>query len=103
MTTVSGARDDMFPMLTRGDGFTVDDLGPLGGARHGELAPRECLARARDPGPKRVVAEHPVERAGPGGGIEGRDEQSGVARGYELRVAACGRRDHRNAQRHRLE
>src|SRR5436309_3923701 len=103
MTTVSGVRDDMFPMLTRGDGFAVDDLGPVGGARHGELAPRQCLARPRDAGPKLVVAEHPVERAGPGGGIERWDEQSRFARVHELRVAARGRRDHRDAQRHRLE
>src|SRR6267378_8553820 len=80
MTTVSGALDGMSRMLTRGDGFAVDDFGPVGGARHGELVPRQRLTRARDARPQLLVAEHPVEGSGPGRGIERRDEQSRLAR-----------------------
>src|SRR5882672_2844486 len=73
MTTVSGALDGMSRMLTRGDGFAVDDFGSVGGARHGELAPRQRLTRARHARPKLVVAEHPVEgsvqAAGSSGGM----------------------------------
>src|SRR6267143_6460636 len=103
MTTVSGALDGMSRMLTRGDGFAVDDFGSVGGARHGELAPRQRLTCARHARPKLVVAEHPVEGSGPGRGIERRDEQSRLARMHELRIAARGRRDHGDAERHRLE
>src|SRR5437762_9439421 len=63
-------RSTLFPYTT------LFRSGPVGGARHRELAAGEGLPRARDPRPKRVVAEHPVERPGPRGGIERRNEQS---------------------------
>src|SRR5256885_3372827 len=105
MTTVSGARagEGMFPILTRGDGFAVDDFGPVGGTRHGELAPRQHLTGARDARPKRVVAEHPVESSGPCRGIERRDEEAPLTPIHELRIAPPPPRDPGDPQRQRPE
>ncbi|HET8714068.1 MAG TPA: hypothetical protein VFM23_10350 [Gemmatimonadales bacterium] len=56
------------------DRLAIHDLGPRRGARDRELAPHQIPARRGRASPKRVVAEHPLERASPRGGIERRDE-----------------------------
>src|SRR3954470_636 len=111
MTTVSGA-EGMFRILTKAfpaeqsaplDGLPIYDLGSLGGARDRELTAHQILSRGRGARSQGGVTEHAFEGARPRRGVERRYEQAGFPGIDDLRIPPGSRRDHRHAERERLE